>query len=208
MVLGIGIPAGIISSVKPNSWIDQLVFGGALLAAAIPTFWLGLNLMLVFGVILKWLPSCGFPSVVRSGNIANLRYLVLPSFSLAIPNAALLARITRSSMLDVLFRDYIVTATAKGLSQFKVVMKHALRTASIPIVTTAGFTFATLLSGTVVTETVFGLPGVGRLIVEAVQSRDYPVIQGILLVVAISYVFINFTTDIAYGFLDPRVRYV
>jgi len=207
VVLCIGLPSGITAAIKRNTWIDQLFLSIALLGASIPSFWLGLVLMLVFAVRLHWLPSSGYPPIFATGNIANLRYLILPAITLGFSNSALLARLTRSSMLDVFQEDYIDTARAKGLAESKVILKHALRNASIPIVTVLSFTFAGLLSGTVVTETVFALAGVGRLVVESVLGRDYPTIQGIMLVVAFIYLFINFVTDVIYAFLDPRVQY-
>ena len=207
VVLVIGLPSGIIAAIKRNTWIDQLFLSVALLGASIPSFWLGLVLILAFAVRLHWLPSSGYPPIFATGNIANLRYLILPAITLGFSNSALLARLTRSSMLDVLQEDYIDTARAKGLGENKVILKHALRNASIPIVTVLSFTFAGLLSGTVVTETVFALAGVGRLVVESVLGRDYPTIQGIMIVVAFIYLFINFITDVIYAFLDPRVQY-
>ncbi|MFP4645991.1 MAG: ABC transporter permease [Candidatus Acetothermia bacterium] len=207
LVLTFGISVGIISAVRHNSWIDQLSLGFAMLGASIPTFWLGLNLMLLFAVILGWLPSSGFPSVLESGDITNLRYLILPCITLAAPNSALVIRLTRSSMLDVLGEDYINTARSKGLHENKVIVKHALRNAFISIIAVLGFTFVGLLSGTVVTETVFSLPGVGRLVVQSILRRDYPVIQGVLLIVVIGYMIVNLMIDISYAFLDPRIRY-
>jgi len=207
VALGIGIPAGILSSVKPNSLMDNSMLLVALAGASIPSFWLGLMLMTLIAGKLGWLPSSGFTSVLATGNLANLKNLILPAFSLGFVNAALLARTTRSSMLDVLNADYVTTARAKGLRQRSVIVKHALRNASIPILTVVSFTFASLLSGAVVTENVFALPGIGSLIVQSVLKRDYPVIQGIMLVVALLYVLINFVTDLVYAMLDPRIRY-
>ena len=153
------------------------------------------------------MPSSGYTSVIATGNIANLKNLILPAFALGFVNAALVARTARSSMLDVLRADYITTARAKGLRDSVVILKHALRNAAIPITTVISFTFASLVSGAVVTENVFALPGVGSLIVQSVLKRDYPMIQGIMLVVAVLYVVINFVTDLTYAFLDPRIRY-
>ncbi|HNR24214.1 MAG TPA: ABC transporter permease [Candidatus Bipolaricaulis anaerobius] len=207
VVFVIGIPSGILAAAKPNTWLDQAFLVIALLGASIPSFWLGLLLMLVFAVNLGWLPSSGFPSVFETGNISNLRYLVLPSITLGFANAALLARLTRSSVLDVLQEDYINTARAKGVAESCVLLRHALRNAAIPIVTVLGFTFAGLLSATVVTESVFALPGIGRLIVESVLRRDYPVIQGVMVFVAFLYLSINLLTDMTYAMLDPRIHY-
>lgn len=207
IILILGIPIGVISAVKYNSLLDQLTMGFAMLAASIPTFWLGLNLMILFSVNLDWLPSSGFPSVIESGNLSNLNYLILPCVTLAAPNSALIIRLTRSSMLDVMKEEYVKTARAKGLKESIVILKHIFRNAIISIVSALGFTFIALLSGTVVTETVFSLPGVGRLVVQSVLRRDYPVIQGIIFVVVILYVFINLLTDLSYAFLDPRISY-
>jgi peptide/nickel transport system permease protein len=207
VVFCIGIPSGIVAAIKRNTWIDQVLLTTALLGASIPSFWLGLLLILTFAVRLHWLPSSGYPPVFATGDLANLRYLILPAVTLGLSNSALLARLTRSSMLDVLQEDYINTVRAKGVSESRVILKHALRNASIPIVTVLSFTFAGLLSGTVVTESVFALAGVGRLVVESVLGRDYPTIQGIMLVVAFIYLFINFVTDVIYAFLDPRIQY-
>jgi peptide/nickel transport system permease protein len=178
-----------------------------MLGASIPTFWLGLNLMLLFSTVLNVLPSSGFPSIIRSGNLSHLQYLILPAVTLTAPNSALLVRLTRSSMLDVMREDYINTARAKGLQERFVIYVHALRNAMISIVSVIGFTFAALLSGTVVTETVFSLPGVGRLIVQSILRRDYPTIQGIILVVVFLYLFINLMTDLSYALFDPRIRH-
>lgn len=207
VVVGIGIPGGVFSALKPNTWQDNLFLLIALAGASIPSFWLGLMLMTVIAGQLHWLPSSGFTSVFATGNLANLKNLILPAFSLGFVNAALVARTARSSMLDVLRADYITTAKAKGLAERVVIVKHALRNASIPIMTVVSFTFASLVSGAVVTENVFALPGVGSLIVQSVLKRDYPVIQGIMMVVAVLYVLVNFATDLTYASLDPRIRY-
>ena len=203
----IGITSGIVSAVKRNTWIDQSLLTVSLLGVSIPSFWLGLMMMSVFAAKLHWLPSSGFPSICKTGNLANLRYLVLPALTLGFGNSALLARLTRSSMLDVFQEDYITTARSKGVPEVRLILKHALRNASIPVVTVLSFTFAGLLSRAVVIESVFALPGVGRLVVESVLARDYPTIQGIMIVVAFTYLFVNFLTDVAYSVLDPRIRY-
>jgi len=207
LILTIGVPVGVISAVKNNTPLDQFSMGFAMLAASIPTFWLGLNLMIIFSVNLGWLPSSGFPSVIESGNLMNLKYLILPCLTLAAPNSALIIRLTRSSMLDVMSEEYVKTARAKGLKESEVVIKHIFRNAINSVVSALGFTFIALLSGTVVTETVFSLPGVGSLVVQSVLRRDYPVIQGVIFVVVILYVLINLLTDLSYGFLDPRITY-
>ena len=207
VVVGLGIPAGVLSSIKPNTLTDNTMLLVALGGASIPSFWLGLMLMTLFAGKLGWLPSSGFTSILETGDLSNLKNLILPAFSLGFVNAALVARTTRSSMLDVLHSDYITTARAKGLRERIVIMKHAFRNASIPIVTVISFTFASLVSGAVVTENVFALPGIGSLIVQSVLKRDYPVIQGIMFTVAVLYVLVNFATDLSYAMLDPRIRY-
>jgi peptide/nickel transport system permease protein len=206
LIILTGIPIGVISAVWYNSLTDQTCSGASMLAASMPTFWLGLNLMLIFSVVLGWLPSSGFPSVFESGNLGNLRYLVLPCVTLAAPNSALIIRLTRASMLDVFKDGYVTTARAKGLSEVVVTMKHVFRNSLISVVSVVGFTFVGLASGTVITETVFALPGIGRLVVESVLRRDYPVIQGIILLIAVVYMLVNLTIDFCYTFLDPRIR--
>ena len=207
VVVVIGIPGGILAALRPSGWVDNLFLVVALAGASIPSFWLGLMLMNVFAGKLGWLPSSGFTSILETGDLGNLRNLILPAFSLGFVNAALVARTARSSMLDVMQADYITTARAKGLRERVVTIKHGLRNASIPIITVVSFTFAALVSGAVVTENVFALPGIGSLIVQSVLKRDYPVIQGIMMVVAVLYVFVNFATDLTYAFVDPRIRY-
>ena len=206
LIVVVGIPIGMISAVRYNSVADQTFSGAAMLAASMPTFWLGLNLMLLFAVILGWLPSSGFPSVIESRNLANLKYLVLPCVTLAAPNSALIIRLTRASMLDVMKEGYVTTARAKGLPELTVTLKHVLRNSLITVISVIGFTFVGLASGTVITETVFSLPGIGRLVVESVLRRDYPVIQGVILIIALAYMLVNLLIDYCYTFLDPRIR--
>jgi len=207
VVIGVGLPLGVISAVRRNTWIDQVSLSVSFLGAGIPDFWLGLLLMLVFAVILGWFPTSGFTSIFAKGGITNLRYLILPALTLGIPNAALLTRLTRSSMLEVLSLDYVSTAKAKGLPERTVILKHALRNCAIPIITTIAFTLVILMAQAVVTESVFALPGIGRLVISSVLRRDYPVLQGVLLLTAFLYLFVNLLADVAYGLLDPRIRY-
>ena len=207
VVIGVGLPLGVISAVRRNTWIDQVSLTVSFLGAGIPDFWLGLLLMLVFAVILGWFPTSGFTSIFAKGGITNLRYLILPALTLGIPNAALLTRLTRSSMLEILSLDYISTAKAKGLPERTVILKHALRNCAIPIITTIAFTLVILMAQAVVTESVFALPGIGRLVISSVLRRDYPVLQGVLLLTAFLYLFVNLLADVAYGLLDPRIRY-
>lgn len=204
-IVVIGIPIGVASASWHGRWVDQLFSGGAMLGASIPTFWLGLYLILVFSVGLGWLPSSGFPSVLEDGGIGNLRYLILPSITLAAPNAALIIRLIRGSMLDVQREDYVRTARAKGLHPAKVAIRHVFRNALIAVAAAFGFTFAVLISEAVVTETVFSLPGIGRLVVQSILRRDYPVIQGVMLAIVALYIIINLLVDLVYAWLDPRV---
>ena len=200
-----GVPIGVVSAVKHGSWVDQIASGGAMLFASVPTFWLGLYLILIFAVGLGWFPSSGFPSLSDDGGLSNLRYLLLPSLTLAAPNAALIIRLVRASMLDVSREDHVRTARAKGLHPAQVAVSHVFRNAMIAVAAAFGFTFAALVSEAVVTETVFSLPGVGRLVVQSILRRDYPVIQGVILVIVLLYLIVNLLVDLAYARLDPRV---
>jgi len=202
----IGVPVGLLSAVRRGTGLDQTVVAFAMLAASVPSFWIGLTLIKYLAVDLRWFPVAGYgpPGATFA---ERLRYLILPAIALGIPNSALILRFTRTSMLDVLGEDYVRTARAKGLPPGVVVLKHAFRNALIPVVTVVGLTVAVLIGGAIVTETVFGLPGVGNLIVSAVLRRDYPVIQGALLVISGIYVLINLGVDLLYAVIDPRVRY-
>ncbi|KXO75686.1 ABC transporter permease [Brucella anthropi] len=202
----IALPVGVYAAYRRGSFVDQAATTVAMLAASIPSFWLGLILMQFFAVRLNLFPVSGY-SGPGSSFMDRMYHLILPAIALGLVSSALILRFTRASMLDVLGDDYIRTARAKGLIERRVVMKHALKNALIPILTVIGLTAAVLISGAVVTETVFGLPGVGNLVVSAVLRRDYPVIQGALLVIAGLYVLINFIIDMLYLFVDPRVRY-
>jgi peptide/nickel transport system permease protein len=201
----IGVPCGIVSAVYRGRAADQAFTGFAMLGASVPSFWFGLVLMQIFAVSLGWFPVSGYGEPGAS-LAQRLHCLVLPATVLGVLNSALIIRFTRASMLDVLGEDYVRTARAKGLPEHRVVLKHALRNALVPIVTVIGLTVALMIGGAVVTETVFGLPGVGNLVVSAVTRRDYPVIQGALLVVAAIYVVINFLIDLLYTVVDPRVK--
>jgi peptide/nickel transport system permease protein len=198
IALGLAIPAGIISAMKRNTAVDYVATVAALLGQAMPTFWLGIMLILVFSVRLNWLPSSG-----RGG----LEHLILPAITLGLFTTARITRLTRSGMLEVLDQDYIRTARAKGLGESPVVWKHALKNASIPIVTIVGIDLGTLLGGSVITETIFAWPGVGRLSVQAIFNRDYPVVQSAVFLLASTFVIVNFLVDIVYTYLDPRIRY-
>ena len=198
IALALAIPAGIVSAVRRNTSIDYISTVVALLGQAMPTFWLGIMLILVFSVRLNWLPSSG-----RGG----LEHLILPAITLGLFTTARITRLTRSGMLEVLGQDYVRTARAKGVAEPPVVWKHALKNASIPIVTIVGIELGTLLGGSVITETIFAWPGVGRLSVQAIFNRDYPVVQSAVFLLASTFVIVNFLVDVVYTYLDPRIRF-
>lgn len=202
----VGIPAGIIAARKQGTAKDQAVMVGALLGISVPSFLLGLFLMLIFSVLLGWLPVAGY-SPLEDGVFETLKYLFLPAIALGSMQAALIARMTRTSMLETLSKPYLKTAKAKGLSGNRIIYKHALRNAAMPILTTIGQTLGTLVAGAAVVETVFNVPGIGQLIVNSIERRDIVVIQGVILLIAVSYVLINFLVDVLYSVLDPRVRF-
>ena len=202
----VGLPIGIVSATRAGSWADLGAMLVALGGISMPSFWVGLNLIFVFAVMMGVLPVAGYQPLSR-GLWENLRYLMLPAVTLGFAQAALLARMSRSLMLDVLMEDYVRTARSKGVAEEKVVLYHALRNVMVPLVTVMGLTFAILMGGAVITEQVFNIPGVGRLLVQSVLRRDYPVVQGIVLVIAFNYVVINLLVDILYGLFDPRVRH-
>ena len=202
----IGVPAGVISARYHNTATDQAFMVFALAGISIPNFLLGLLFILFFGVWLGWFPVAGY-SPLEYGWAKTVRSLVMPACSLGLVQSALIARIARSSMLDVLREQFITAGRAKGLGERAVVFKHALKNALIPTVTIIGISFAVLLSGAVVVETVFNIPGLGRLIVSAVLRRDYPVIQGVVLCIAGVYMLINLAVDLSYLLIDPRVKY-
>jgi peptide/nickel transport system permease protein len=206
IAVAIALPIGIASAVWRGSLLDQATLTVSMFTASIPSFWLGLLVMQLFAVKLGWFPVAGYGGPGASF-LDRMTHLVLPACVLGIVNSALITRFTRASMLDVLGDDYVRTARAKGLPERRVVLKHALKNALIPILTVIGLTTALLISGAVVTETVFGLPGVGNLVVNGVLRRDYPVIQGALLVIAALYVLVNLAIDLLYLVVDPRVRY-
>ena len=202
----IAVPLGIIAAWKAGTWVDYLVMLFAVFGFSIPVFVIGYLLIFGFSIHLQWFPVQGFVSI-REGVIPFLRRITLPSLTLGMIYAALIARITRASILEVLAQDYIRTAQAKGLNSRTVLMRHALQNASIPIVTIIGMGIALLIGGVVVTESVFNIYGVGRLVVDSILSRDYPVIQGIILMSSGIYLVINLLVDISYRFFDPRVEY-
>ena len=206
LTLLIGVTSGIIAALRQNTWVDQVAMMIAMLGISIPNFFLGLLMIIFFAVQLGWLPSGGYVPFSQDP-LGWLRSTTMPAISLALLQAGLLARITRSGMLEVLRQDYVRTARAKGLPERQVILKHALANALIPIVTVVGIIISLLLSGAVVTEALFSLPGMGQLLTQAVLSRDYPMVQGGLLLVTTFLVVVNILVDILYAMIDPRVRY-
>jgi peptide/nickel transport system permease protein/oligopeptide transport system permease protein len=193
-----GIPAGIMSASRPYTWIDYLFTSMSLFGISMPVFWLGLMLVVIFSIVLHWLPA---------GGTGSWKHIILPSFTLAAFVVAFITRMTRASMMEALSQDYTTTARSKGLKEQVVIVKHALKNALIPIITVVGLQFGLLLGGAVLTETVFAWPGIGRLIVDSILARDYPVIQGTILIFGLLYILVNLVVDIIYAFIDPRIRY-
>jgi peptide/nickel transport system permease protein len=206
LALLIAVPSGVISAVRRNSLVDRLLMVTAISGAAIPNFFFGILLILLFAVVFGWLPSGGYVDI-QDDPVQHFRRMILPSVALGFAAAGLLARMVRSTMLDVLNEDYVRTAYAKGLPQRRVVLLHALRNAMIPAMTVFGISLAGLLGGAVVVETVFSLPGMGRLVVQSIQRRDFPVIQGVVLITAVIQVLVMLLIDVLYVYVDPRVRY-
>jgi peptide/nickel transport system permease protein len=196
--LTIAIPAGIIGAIKKNTIIGQLFMTGSLIGVSIPNFWLGLLLIWLFAYTLRLLPSYGY---------GGFSHLVLPAVTLGTSMAAITTRLTRSSMLDVLNQEYIVTAKAKGLDNRTIILKHALKNAMLPIITFAGMQLGFLLGGSVIVETIFSWPGIGKLLVDSIYARDFSMVQGCVLIIGITFALTNLVVDIAYAFLDPRIRY-
>jgi peptide/nickel transport system permease protein len=196
--LTIAIPAGIIGAIKKNTIIGQLFMTGSLIGVSIPNFWLGLLLIWLFAYALRLLPSYGY---------GGFSHLVLPAVTLGTSMAAITTRLTRSSMLDVLNQEYIVTAKAKGLDNRTIILKHALKNAMLPIITFAGMQLGFLLGGSVIVETIFSWPGIGKLLVDSIYARDFSMVQGCVLIIGITFALTNLIVDIAYAFLDPRIRY-
>jgi peptide/nickel transport system permease protein len=200
------VPMGIIAAWKAGTWIDRALMALAVLAFSLPVFLIGYLLIFGFSIKLAWLPVQGFRSI-GEGFVPFIKHLILPAVSGGLVYMALIARMTRATMLEVLGADYIRTARARGVGSRRLLLRHALKNAAVPIVTTIGLGIALLLGGVIITESVFAIPGIGRLTVESVLRHDYPVIQGIVLVVAAAYVFINLAIDLLYTTLDPRIRY-
>lgn len=205
LAIAAGVLVGVFSAARQNSAWDAGTMGAALMGISVPTFWLGLLLMLLFSYYLGWLPASG-----RGGPLwtpAGLESILMPAIALGSPSGAVIARLTRSSLLEVLSQDYVRTARAKGLPERVVLYRHALKNALIPVVTVAGLRLGALLGGAVITEQVFAWPGVGTLVVNAINARDYPVVQGTVLLMATVFVLLNLTVDLVYGLIDPRIRF-
>ncbi|HWZ70399.1 MAG TPA: ABC transporter permease [Casimicrobiaceae bacterium] len=202
----ISVPLGVVAAYRQGTWLDRVVMGFSVLGFSVPVFVIGYALIYVFSIRLNWLPVQGYQPI--SGGFGGfVQRLILPSLTLSVIYIALIARITRTSVLEVLGEDYIRTARAKGLTNRVVLMRHALRNAAVPIVTVVGLGIALLIGGVVVTESVFSIPGLGRLTVDAVLARDYPTVQAVILLFSVTYVLINLLVDVAYPLLDPRIRY-
>ena len=205
VALALALPAGVFAALRRNTVWDVLANGVSLCGLSVPNFWLGIMLILLLSVRLGWLPASGFVPLLEDP-LGNLRRMLMPAFVLGTGLAAVLMRQTRNSMLEVLSADYIRTAYSKGLRQRAVVLRHAIRNGLIPVVTVLGLQMGALMSGAVVTEQIFVVPGFGRLIVEAVFTRDYPLVQGVVLITASAYVLVNFLVDLSYSLLNPRIR--
>lgn len=202
----IAVPLGTLAAYKQGSWVDRLVMGFSVMGFSIPVFVVGYILIYLFAVQVDWLPVQGY-QYLRDGVGGWLWRLIMPALTLSIVFIALISRMTRTSVLEVLHEDYIRTARSKGQSEFKVLVRHALKNAAVPILTVIGLTFATLIGGVVVTESVFTLPGLGLLTVDAVLARDFPTIQAVILLFSVAYVLVNLMVDLAYTLFDPRIRY-
>ena len=206
VAVSLAVPLGVLAAWKAKSLLDRVVMGFSVMGFAVPVFLAGYVLIWVFAIQLRWLPVQGYKPL-SAGFWPCIQSLVLPAIALGTAYMALIARITRASMLEVLSQDYIRTANSKGLATGRVLLLHALKNAAVPIVTVIGVGIAALISGVVITETVFNIPGLGRLVVDAVLKRDYPIVQGLILMFSLVYVLINLAIDISYAFLDPRIRY-
>lgn len=202
----VGIFLGSLAAIRQNTTLDRVVTTISVLGVSIPNFWFGLILIAVFAVELRWFPTGGYVPLSEDP-FESMRRLVLPAITLSLPNTAYIARISRSSVVEVLRKDYIRTARSKGITEWATIYKHALKNAMIPVLTVIGIVFALLLSGAVVTETIFSLPGFGRLLIQAIERRDYPLIQGAMLFVGLIFIAVNLVVDLCYAMVDPRIRY-
>ncbi len=206
VAVALAVPLGVLAAARAGGWVDRVVMAVSVIGFSVPVFVLAYGLVLLFSIQLEWLPVQGYTSI-REGLWPFLRHMILPSVALGLTYMALIARITRASMLDVLSQDYVRTAHAKGLAPGTVLVRHALKNAAVPIVTIIGIGIALLIGGVVVTETVFAIPGIGRLTVDAILRRDYPIIQGVTLLFSAVYVLVNLLVDLSYVLFDPRIRY-
>ena len=207
VALAIGVPVAIASAIRPQSWLDRLLSGWSALALGVPTFWLGILLILLFAVELRWLPSASRHVPVWESPVDALRSLALPAITLGTYVSGILARFLRASLIGEARADYVRTARAKGLPEKRIVGLHIMRNALLPFVTIVGLMMANFIGGAVVTEAVFTYPGLGRLLIQAISTRDYPLIQGCILVILIAYMLINLTVDMLYAWIDPRIEY-
>ena len=203
----LGLAAGIVSAVKQYTWLDRISMGVAVTGVSLPVFWTGIMLILLFALQLRWFPSSGMSSPYGSGVADVLWHLVLPAVTLGTASAAALARLTRSSVLEIIRQDYVRSARAKGLAERAVIARHVLKNAINPIITVLGLQVGFLLGGAILTETVFSWPGLGSMMVRAIQARDYPLVQGGVLLIATSFVLVNLIVDLLYAVFDPRIRY-
>ena len=203
----LGLAAGIVSAVKQYTWLDRISMGVAVTGVSLPVFWTGIMLILLFALQLRWFPSSGMSSPYGSGVADVLWHLVLPAVTLGTASAAALARLTRSSVLEIIRQDYVRSARAKGLAERAVIARHVLKNAINPIITVLGLQVGFLLGGAILTETVFSWPGLGSMMVRAIQARDYPLVQGGVLLIATTFVLVNLVVDLLYAVFDPRIRY-
>jgi peptide/nickel transport system permease protein len=206
VAVGLAVPLGVLAAARAGGWLDRSVMAISVLGFSVPVFVIAYGLILLFAVQLEWLPVQGYRSL-KDGFGPFVQHMILPSMALGLVYMALIARITRATMLDVLAQDYVRTATAKGLARSAVLTRHALKNAAVPIITIIGIGVAALIGGVVVTETVFAIPGLGRLTVDAILRRDYPIIQGVTLLFSVVYVLVNLLVDLSYSLFDPRIRY-
>ncbi len=203
----LGLAAGIVSAVKQYTWLDRISMGVAVTGVSLPVFWTGIMLILLFALQLRWFPSSGMSSPYGSGVADVMWHLVLPAVTLGTASAAALARLTRSSVLEIIRQDYVRSARAKGLAERAVIARHVLKNAINPIITVLGLQVGFLLGGAILTETVFSWPGLGSMMVRAIQARDYPLVQGGVLLIATTFVLVNLVVDLLYAVFDPRIRY-
>ena len=204
----VGVPAGILSATRQYTWLDKLSMGVAVTGQSLPVFWTGIMLIIAFALSLRWFPSAGMTSPYGGGGALDvLWHLALPAVTLGTASAAALARLTRSSVLEIIRQDYVRSARAKGLAERRVVLRHVLKNAVNPIITVLGIQVGYLLGGAILTETVFSWPGLGSMMVRAIQARDYPLVQGGVLLIATTFVIVNLVVDLLYAVFDPRIRY-